>query len=164
MDSPQYDLDQTSTTDALRAIQSFANTYYTSHRMEEINAMADKLNFKLEKKAFENAKTYYKIGNYNPYMFKAAVVVFTDFQNTYPNSIFLEEVAFYKLNAQYRLARESFEAIIKKGEKVYLKKDRFYETIEYYNYFIEKFPSSKYKRSAENIYEITIEELDKLKS
>jgi len=164
MDSPDFDLDQTSTTDALRAIQSFANTYYTSSHMEEINSMADKLNFKLEKKAFENAKTYYKIGNYNAYMFKAAVVAFIDFQNSYPNSAFLEEVGYLKLDASYKLAKESFEAVIKKGEKIYLKKDRFYETIEYYNSFIEKFPGSKYKRDAENIYETTLKELNKLKS
>ena len=164
MDSPEYNLDQTSTIDALKAIQAFANTYYSSQYMEEVNAMADKLNLKLERKAFENARTYYKIGSYNAYMYKAAVVAFTTFQNSFPNSQYLEEVAFLKLNAQYKLARESFEAIIKKGEKVYLKKDRFYETIEYYNYFIDKFPASKHKRTVENIYEVTQKELNKLKS
>jgi len=164
MDSPPYNLDQTSTYDALKAIQNFANAYFRSPHMDEINAMADKLNQKLEKKAFENAKTFYKIGSWNAYMYKSAVVAFTSFQNSFPNSLYNEEVAFLKLDAQYRLAKESFEAVLKKGEKVYLKKERIYETIEFYNSFIDKYPGSKYKKNAENIYETSLKELNKLKS
>ena len=164
MDSPPYNLDQTSTLDALKAIQTFANAYFRSSRMDEINAMSDKLNLKLERKAFENARTYYKIGSYNAYMYKSAVVAFTTFQNSFPNSLYNEEVAFLKLDAQYKLAKESYEAVVKKGEKVFLKKERLYETIEFYNNFIDKYPASKYKKTAESIYEISTKELNKLKS
>jgi outer membrane protein assembly factor BamD len=139
-DSPRHDLDQTNTIEAVKSFQIFANRYPKSTYLEEANKCTDELNKKLEVKAFENAKLFYKISNY-----KSAVVAFSNFLEKYPDSENSEEIAFLKIDAQYYLARNSVE-----GPK---KKSRFQEAIEFYHEFIDKYPSSKYKRSAENIYD-----------
>jgi outer membrane protein assembly factor BamD len=163
-DSPQYNLDQTNSLDAMGAIQEFANRFPQSTRMEEINKMAEDLTRKLEIKAFESAKLYYNTGSYNSILYKSAVIAFNNFQHTYPASSFTEEASFLKMDAQYKLALSSYEAIIKNGAKVYLKKDRLYDTIEFYHNFIDKYPESKYKKAAELIYESCQNELKQLKS
>jgi outer membrane protein assembly factor BamD len=152
-DSPSYDLDQTNTVDAMRSIQTFANRYPTSSYMEEINKMSDDLRKKLEVKAYENAKLYYKLGSYNPILYKSAVIAFNNFQISYPDSEFNQEVGFLRIESQYNLAKGSFEVVFKHGNKVYLKKDRLYEAIEFYHNFIDKYPESKYKRAADNMYQ-----------
>jgi outer membrane protein assembly factor BamD len=163
-DSPSYDLDQTNTTDAMRAIQTFANRYPASSHMEEINKMSDDLRKKLEVKAYENAKLYYKLGTYNPILFKSAVIAFNNFQISYPDSQFNEEVSFLRVESQYSLAKGSFEFVYKQGNKVHLKKDRLYEAIEFYHNFIDKYPESKYKKAADNMYQDCQLQLSKLSS
>jgi outer membrane protein assembly factor BamD len=152
-DSPAYNLDQTNTSEAMRALQSFANRYPNSSYMEEVNKMSDDLRKKLEVKAYENAKHYYKLGSYNPMLYKSAVIAFNNFQKSYPDSQFNEEVSFLRVESQYNLAKGSFEVILKNGNKVYLKKDRLYEAIEFYHNFIDKYPGSKYKKAADNMYQ-----------
>jgi outer membrane protein assembly factor BamD len=164
-DSPQFNLDQTNSQDAMKAIQAFANRYSSSSTyMEEINKMAEELTKKLEIKAFESAKLYYNIGSYNSILYKSAVIAFGNFQHDYPASPFTEEACFLKMDAQYQLAKGSYEAIIKNGAKVYLKRDRLYDTIEFYHNFIDKYPESKYKKAAELIYESCQDQLKHLKS
>jgi outer membrane protein assembly factor BamD len=163
-DSPQFNLDQTNSEDAMRAIQAFANRYSTSKYMDEINKMAEELTKKLEIKAFESAKLYYNIGSYNSILYKSAVIAFGNFQHDYPASPFTEEASFLRMDAQFKLARGSYEVILKNGAKVYLKKDRLYDTIEFYHNFIDKYPESKYKKAAELIYESCQDQLKQLKS
>jgi outer membrane protein assembly factor BamD len=163
-DSPQYNLDQTNSIEAMQSIQEFANKYPQSPKMEEINKMAEDLAKKLEIKAFENAKLYYSTGSYNSILYKSAVIAFGNFQHDYPASSFIEEASFLKMDAQYKLALSSYEAILRNGAKVYLKRDRLYDTIEFYHNFIDKYPESKYKKAAELIYESCQNHLKQLKS
>lgn len=150
-DSPVYELDQTSTFEALQALQSFVNAYPKSKFLDEANTMTDVLNKKLEYKAYSNAKIYHKIGNY-----KSAVVALENFLDQYPESEYGDEVAYLKVDSQFQLAKLSVD-----GPK---KKDRFYDTIEYYHNFVDKFPNSKYKRAAEDIYDSASKEIAKFNS
>ncbi|MFN6944549.1 MAG: outer membrane protein assembly factor BamD, partial [Cytophagaceae bacterium] len=143
-DSPRSNLDQTNTTSALKAIQTFANRHPNSGYMEEINRMADELNKKLEVKAYENAKIFYKLGSYNSINYKSAVVAFTSFLYSYPESKYAEELTYLRIDAQYQLAKSSI---------LTLQKERYYDAIEYYEYFIDKYETSRYRRSAESIFE-----------
>ena len=60
--SPIYNLEQSSTVEAITAIQTFLNRYPNSeYRKEAINIQAE-LRLKLAKKAYENAKLYYQLG------------------------------------------------------------------------------------------------------
>ena len=138
-DSPQYNLDQTNTLKAIDALQAFINSYPESKFVEEGTNLLKELRAKLEKKAYEQAKLFNKIqGNY-----KAAIVTLNNFQKGFPDSDYNEEIAYKKLEAGYRLARESVEA---------KKKERYESTVEFYEYFVDRYPTSKFIRQAENIY------------
>jgi len=154
-ESPDYNLDQTNTNDAIRAIQRFATKYPRSGYLEEANGMMDQLNAKLEKKEYESARLYYRLSEYNSFNLKAAVISFDNFIKQYPSSVHAEEVSFMKVRAQYNLAIHSDHS---------KQRERFFETIDFYHNFIDKYPNSKYKRDAESIYEDSIKKLDKLNS
>lgn len=152
-DSPSPNLDQTSTFQAMGAIQDFLNKHPESQFKQEADAMYNELATKVEVKAFENAKLYYQLRDYLQ-DYKAAVVAFTNFQQEFPSSVFNEEAAYLKLNAQYNLARESIP------EK---QRERYFDAIGMYQSFIDKYPESKFIRSAENIYDNSVAQVEKLK-
>src|SRR5690606_9732629 len=52
-DSPDYNLDQTSTKSAMSELQSFINAFPESPKVDEANGYINELREKLEKKAFE---------------------------------------------------------------------------------------------------------------
>jgi outer membrane protein assembly factor BamD len=147
-DSPDFNLDQESTTGALTALQNFANRYPSSKFMPEANKITDELNKKLEYKDYQNTKLFYKIRNY-----KSAVISFENFIAKYPESKYNEEAMFLKFNAQYDLAVRSVE-----GKK---KKDRYIDAMEFYLEFIDKHPNSKYKKQAEQLYANCQKEINK---
>lgn len=146
--SPPYNLDQSNTYGAIDATQSFLNAYPNSNYFEECNKLLTELRYKLEKKAYQNAKLYYKISNY-----KASVVSFTNFQKDYPDSDLNEEVAYLKLDAQYKYAEKS---------TFRRQKERYDKTITFYEYFIDNYTESKYAKNAEKIYEKSLNEIGKL--
>jgi outer membrane protein assembly factor BamD len=143
-DSPTYNLDQTNTVTALEAIQTFLNRYPQTPFKEECHRMQDELRRKLELKAYDNAKLYHKLASSSIIYYKSAIIAFDNFKASYPDSEFNEELAFLKIETEYNLARVSTE------DK---KKERFMQTIEFYETFIDKYPKSKYIKNAESIYE-----------
>ena len=103
MDSPEPSLDQTNTYGALDGVQNFLNTYPDSQYKEECNQIVDQMRRKLEMKAYDNTKLYYKIGDY-----KAAIVGFNNFKNEYPASEYNEEFAFLKIESQHKYACKKY--------------------------------------------------------
>ena len=59
-ESPNSNLDQSSTIEAISAIQNFINKYPYSEYSKDANSIIDELQIKLETKNFDNAKQYYK--------------------------------------------------------------------------------------------------------
>ncbi|QHT67500.1 outer membrane protein assembly factor BamD [Rhodocytophaga rosea] len=142
-DSPAYNLDQTNTLTAIESMQNFINTYPESKFKDKCNEIIGQLRTKLERKAYENAELYSKTENY-----KAAVIAFNNFQRNYPDSDYNERAAYLKLVNAYNLAKSSTE------DK---KKQRYQDTIEYYENFIDRYSNSRYLRQAENIYDTCID-------
>jgi len=70
--------------------------------LPEANGIVKELRFKIEKKAFENAKQYNTISD-----FKAAQIAFDNFISDFPGTTFKEEALFYKLDSAYKLALNS---------------------------------------------------------
>ena len=153
-DSPVYNLDQTNTYDALKAMQRFANKYPISTYMDEINTMSDLLNEKLERKAYETAKLYYRLSEYNSINYKAAVLNFNNFLTAYSSSKYAEEVSYLKIDAQFNLAKHSEAA---------KKRERYFDAIDFYHNFIDYYPESKYKKSAEQIYDSCLKNIEQIK-
>lgn len=143
--SPASSLDQTSTYEALTALQNYLNKYPYSEYSEKADNQIDELQIKLERKAYENAKLYYKLKRY-----KAAIVAFGNFQLDYPDSEYQEEIAFLDIETIYDLAKIS----------IYSRQvERFKETVAKYEKFVDKYPSSDYLKTAEKFYAESIKEL-----
>jgi len=153
-DSPNYNLDQTSTLTAVSALQDFINAYPESAFRAECTTMIMDLRKKMEKKAYEKAMLYYKISAANIANYRSAVTAITNFQREYPDSEYNEELAFRRVDAQHNLAKNSTE------DK---QKDRYQETVDYYQAFLEKYPNSKYIRTAERLFASSQKELERLR-
>lgn len=147
LDSPRYSLDQSNSISAISEFQMFVELYPQSKYMPECNAYLDKLREKLELKAYENAKLYYKIGEY-----KASVFAFKNMLRDFPDNKYREEVNYLIVKASYLLATNSID------EK---KTERFVATSEYYIKFADNFGNSKYLKSAEAMYESAQKHIDK---
>lgn len=146
--SPAYNLDQTSSIEAVIAMQNFLNKYPNSKFRDDATKVIDEIQEKLERKGYENAKQYYKLERH-----KAAVVAFETFKNDFPDSEFNEEIAFLKFMAQYDLANKS---ILSK------QLERYRQANEYYLEFIDQYPDSEYIREAEKKYNDSLEKVTEL--
>ena len=145
LQSPLYKLDQTSTYEAIVAMQKFLDKYPSSEFAQQGNDVIDELQVKLERKAYEQCKLYYRISRY-----KAAIVVFKNFKNDYPDSKFNEEIAFLNLETHYNLAKKS---TFRRQE------ERYNKTAEVYLKFIETYPESTFLKQAEKIYAYCIKQM-----
>ncbi|MFA5618729.1 MAG: outer membrane protein assembly factor BamD [Weeksellaceae bacterium] len=136
--SPAYNLDQTTTYDAINELQSFINAYPNSERVEQANNYIDELRIKLEKKAFEIAKIYYKTLKY-----KAAGIAFDNMLDDFPDTKYREEAMIYSLRSKYELAVN-----FSRFEKEEL---RIQNAITQYKLFKKAFPESQFGDEAEKI-------------
>ncbi len=146
-ESPIQSLDQSSTVEAINAMQLFINKYPYSEYKDKSENILDELQAKLEHKAFDNAILYYQLSRYKP-----AIIAFDNFQNDYPDSDLNEEISYWRLAAQFELAQQS---ILSK------QKERYHAAVEYYETFIDKYPESSFIGKAESIYENCVTKLNK---
>ncbi len=139
MNTPEYYLDQSNTTEAITTLQEFLNRYPTSQYAPKVTEEMTLLQKRLETKAYEISKQYHRLRRY-----KAAVVAYNNYHKDYPDSEKREEVYFKKIEAGYDLARLSVQS---------LKAERYQNTVDTYLKFADRYPNSKYLRAAEKIYE-----------
>ncbi len=137
MDSPEYNLDQINTYDALRELQAYIDVYPNSDKVPLCNKMIGTLNRKLEKKAFENAKTLYKITEY-----KGAIIAFDNVLEDFPDTKLKEVVNIYLLRAKTELAVNSIHK---------LQNDRINDAVKAYNNFVKQYPNSEYQDEAKRL-------------
>lgn len=152
-DSPNYNLDQTSTATAIDALQSFVNGYSGSKFREEATEIMKELRIKLEKKAYEKAVLYYKTSPSTILNFRSAVVAMTNFQRDFPDSELNEDVAYRMVQAQHDFAKNSSPKT---------QKARFDEVVTHYQAFIDKYPKSRFLRAAEKLHENSTKELSRI--
>lgn len=137
LNSPEYSLDQSATYAAISEFQLFIDRYPLSEKVKDANEMIDKLRGKLERKAYERAKLFYKTENY-----QSAIVAVNNMLRDFPGTSHAEELSFIALSSHYLYALNSIEN---------KKQERIEATIEYYNKFHNRFPESEYRREAESI-------------
>lgn len=147
LQSPDYPLDQAVTYEAIDAMQNFIEQYPDSDYAQEADASIDQMQLKLEKKAFEQCKLYYRVKRY-----KAALVNYGNFQNDYPGSMFQEAIADLEIKTHYDFAKVS---IYSKQE------ERYQSAINAYLAFVDKYPESEFLKDLEKIYAESIEEITK---
>ena len=138
MQSPEYNLDQTSTYEAVAALQNYLEVYPVSDKVKEADSLISVLQVKLETKAYFNAKLFHKIER-----FKAALIIFENFHADFPDSGYNEDVDFMGIETTYEYARVSV------AER---KEERFRSAISLYEEFVDKYPSSLFLEEAEEIF------------
>lgn len=137
LDSPVYSLDQTNTYKAINEMQLYINTHPHSTHIDECNQHIDELRGKLERKSFEIAKQYWHTENY-----KAAVEALSATLNDFPDTPYREEALFLRLDAAYKLAKNSV---------VSLQPQRLKQTLTAYYELVTAFPETGYKKQADEI-------------
>lgn len=135
--SPQPSRDQTTTLQAIRAIEEYMEHYPSSPKLAICEDRLEELRGKLYDKSFINARTYYKTRRY-----KAAIIAFTNALQEYPETPHREEILFLILDSSSKLADNSIAS---------LQVDRYLDTMDAYYNFISEFPESEHRRAAERI-------------
>lgn len=138
LESPDYTLDQTLSTEAIEDLEKFAETYPNSTHIPEVNMFLDELREKLMLKDYEIAYGYYRIEQYH-----AAYVSLKNFINMYPDSPKKEEAMFYVIKSGYEYGANSRE------DKM---KERLTQVLNDFDKFATLFQNSKYLKESQNIY------------
>jgi outer membrane protein assembly factor BamD len=143
--SPRASLDQENSRVAIQLFRKFIYKHPESKYVVECKRLIEELNNKLAEKEYLGSKLYYDLGYY-----KAAIVSLRNCLSDYPDNKFREEVMYMILEANYKLAENSVP------EK---RKERFQNTLDEYYSFKGEFPSGKYIKEADKIYNDTKEVL-----
>ena len=143
--SPRYSLDQTDTDKALVKLQGFINSYPDSEYMAEANAMAKELTTKKEKKSYEIARQYTRLGNsYILDYSLSAIASLDNFISDNPGSIYREDALYLKLVASTNLAMNS---------TLFKKKERLQEAKAAHSTLFKLYPETKYADKANDLAE-----------
>lgn len=133
--SPEFSKDPTDTNKALNAFQSFINDFPNSDKLEEANKHYKELRYKLQKKYFEIAKTYYTTADYDMRNYKAAIQAFDNLLEDYLGSEFKEEALYYRLKAAHDYVLKSYDV---------RKPERIDDAMDAYEKLLRNFPDTKY--------------------
>lgn len=137
--SPIFSKDPTDTNKALEAFQAFINTYPDSDKIDEANKHYKELRYKLQKKYFEIAKTYYTTAEYDVRNYKAAIQAFDNLLSDYLGSEFKEEALYYRLKCAHDFVLKSYDR---------RKEERIKDAIEAYEKLKRNFPESKFMKES----------------
>lgn len=148
--SPSHSLDQTDTDKALAKLQGFINNYPDSEFFTDANAMARELTTKKERKAFEIAKQFNKLGEFNYDILKSAVAALDNFVSDFPGSIYKEEALYLKVESTTNMAMNSFNV---------LKKERLENARDAYDVLKKQYPETQFAKKADNLLEKIEKEL-----
>lgn len=138
MDSPEYNLDQSQTKEAIEEFEMFVERHPRSVRIPEVNSCLDELRAKLVRKDYEIAYGYYFVEEYH-----AAYESFKRFLSLYPEAEMREDAMYYMLVSSFRYAINSRE------DKMY---ERLQQVVNDFDKFNSSFSNSKYIASAQDIY------------
>lgn len=148
--SPDANLDQTESVQAMASMQEFLNRYPNSKFREQALEVIFTIQARLEEKGFANARQYFKLRNY-----KSSIVALGNFINNFPDSKYVEEAHYLMVVSHYKLAEQS----------IYTKqKERYKAVVDDYIQFLDRFPNSAFIKDAERYYVISLDKLGKLKS
>lgn len=132
--SMDYNLDQSTTELAINELQNFLNNYPNSDRTKNINDLIDELTYKLEFKAYENARQYFKMAEY-----KAANVAFENVLDDFPSTKLRGKIYDYILKSRYELAVNSIYD---------LKKDRIESALSFTKQIEREMPNTPNAKTA----------------
>lgn len=134
----RYELDQTPTYTAITAISEYLLAHPRSTNRPICEKMLDDLSDRLDRKAYENAKLYYKMEDY-----KAARVALKNVLKDDSDNNYREDILYYAAMSSYHYARLSVP------EK---QKERYMVFADDYLNFIGEYPESQYRKELDALY------------
>ena len=135
----RYELDQTPTYKAINAISQYILEHEDSEHMAVCRDMLLELNERLDRKAYEGAKLYYKMEDY-----LAARVAFKNVIKDDSENVYREDILYYIAMSSYEYAHLSVP------EK---QKERYLAFVDDYYNFIGELPESKYRKELDSVYQ-----------
>ena len=145
LDSPEPQLDQTTTHKAIEELQNFLDYFPKSDKVSIAQNAIFELQDKLVLKELQNAVLYYNLGTYLGNNYESAVITAQNAIKEYPYSKYKEQLQMLILKSRYQ------EAILSVDEK---KEDRFRIVIDEYYSFINDYPESESRQEADHIFKI----------
>lgn len=134
----RYELDQMPTYKAMNAISQYILEHPESQHMQVCTDMLEDLGERLDKKAYEAAKLYYKMEDY-----LASRVAFRNVLKEDAENIYREEILYHIAMSSYKYAHQSIPS---------KQKERYLAFVDDYYNFIGELPESRYRRELDNIY------------
>lgn len=134
----RWELDQNPTYKAMTEISEYMIEFPKTPHMQVCRDMLQELNDRLDKKAYEAAKLYYKMENY-----KSSRIAFRNVLKDDSENIYREDILYYIAMSSYKYAQMSVP------EK---QKERYLTFVDDYLNFIGELPQSHYRRELDNVY------------
>ena len=134
----RWELDQTPTYKAMTEISEYMIEFPKTPHMQTCRDMLQELNDRLDKKAYEAAKLYYKMENY-----KSSRIAFWNVLKDDADNIYREDILYYIAMSSYKYANMSVP------EK---QKERYLTFVDDYLNFIGEIPQSRYRKELDNVY------------
>ena len=134
----RYELDQQPTYKAMSAISEYMIEYPENENMQVCKDMLEELGERLDRKAYEAAKLYYKMEDY-----LAAHVAFRNVLKDDAENIYREDILYYIAMSSYKYAYLSIPS---------KQKERYLSFIDDYYNFIGELPDSHYRKELDAIY------------
>lgn len=134
----RYELDQMPTYKAMNAISEYILEHPESEHMESCRDMLVELNERLDKKAYEAAKLYYKMEDY-----LASRVAFGNVLKDDAENIYREDILYYMAMSSYKYA---FLSVAEK------QKERYLDFVDDYFNFVGEYPDSHFRKELDVVY------------
>ncbi len=134
----RYELDQTPTYTAINAISEYMLEFPDTPHMQECKDMLTDLNERLDKKAYEAAKLYYKMEDY-----LASRVALRNVLKDDADNVYREDVLYYIAMSSYKYAYLSIPS---------KQKERYLVFIDDYLNFVGEIPDSHYRKELDSVY------------
>lgn len=149
--TPEPRLDQSPTMAAIKAYQDYLDIYPNAIMKDRTHERLLELQDKLVDKEYHNAKLYYNLGTYFGNClgvgsnYEACIITAENAIKDYPYMSRREEFALLIMKSKYELAQNSIES---------KRQERFQNAIDECYGFINEFPDSKDRATAEKYIEI----------
>ncbi len=134
----RYELDQTPTHNAISVISQYLVENPGNTHNAICHKMLKELNDRLDKKAYENARLYYKMEDY-----KSSRVAFRNILKEDAENIYREDILYYIAKSSYKYASLSVEN---------KQKERYLTFVDDYYNFIGELPESPYRKELDVLY------------
>lgn len=134
----RYELDQNPTYKAMNAISEYMQEYPNSVHMDACRQMMEDLEERLDTKAYESARLYYKMEDYI-----ASRVAFRNVLKDDSENMYREDILYYIAMSSYKYAQLSVHQ---------KQKERYMTFVDDYLNFKGEYPDSEYSRELDILY------------